>query len=85
MGDMEVHVAEVQRRLAVPGELVRRLDMQDSGLTPCPSDLLSALARWPKRARPTAALIASLQRALRPGQAPEGVWECMVDERGVCS
>lgn len=72
MGDMEVHVADVRRRLAVPGELVRRLNMQDSGLTPCPSDLLSALARWPKRARPTAALIASLQRALRPGQTPEG-------------
>ncbi len=29
---------------------------------------MAALARWPKKAKPTAALMASLQRALRPGE-----------------
>ena len=36
---------------------------KDSALAPCPKDLMAALARWPKCAKPTAALMASLQRA----------------------
>ena len=41
---------------------------EDSALAPCPKDLMAALARWPKKAKPTAALMACLQRALRPGE-----------------
>eukprot|EP00913_Durusdinium_trenchii_P031214 g29228.t1 len=64
MGDgVAVHFAEVLRKMPVPGELVRQLAQLDSALTPCPTALMAALARWPRRAKPTAALMANLQRA----------------------
>ncbi|CAK9104178.1 unnamed protein product [Durusdinium trenchii] len=84
MGDgVAVHFAEVLRKMPVPGELVRQLAQLDSALTPCPTALMAALARWPRRAKPTAALMANLQRALRPGEKSlEGClsWEPQGDE-----
>lgn len=79
MGDgVAVRFAKVVRKLPVPGEVVQQLAQLDNALAPCPKDLMAALVRWPKKAKPTAALMASLQRALCPGKKPtEGCasWE----------
>ena len=54
-------------RTSSPGQRVSKdapksIVAEDNALAPCPKDLMAALVRWPKKAKPTAALMASLQR-----------------------
>lgn len=53
--------------ISSPGQRVSKdapksIVAEDNALAPCPKDLMAALVRWPKKAKPTAALMASLQR-----------------------